>query len=52
VGLAADIGVSPKRCAKRMLKAIKNKKQEVHIASAKKKLGVYLKRFFRSYFQS
>ena len=46
VDLAADNGMSRERFAKRMLKAIKSKKQEVHIASAKEKLGVYLKQFF------
>ncbi|WP_317125073.1 hypothetical protein [Tenacibaculum discolor] len=29
-----------------MLKAIKNRKEEVYIAGAKEKLGVYTKRFF------
>jgi dehydrogenase/reductase SDR family protein 7B len=33
-----------------MLKAIKNKKEEVYIAGAKEKLGVYVKRFFPTLF--
>ena len=43
-------GMSPERCAKLMLKAIKNKKEEVCIAGAKEKLGVYVKRFFPKLF--
>ena len=43
---ATGNGISPERCAKLMLKAIKSKKEEVCIAGAKEKLGVYLKRFF------
>ncbi|CAL2102508.1 Short-subunit dehydrogenase [Tenacibaculum sp. 190130A14a] len=39
-------GIAPDRFAKLMLKAIKNKREEVYIAGAKEKLGVYAKRFF------
>ena len=39
-------GIDPDRFAELMLKAIKNKKEEVYIAGAKEKLGVYTKRFF------
>lgn len=39
-------GIHPDRFAKLMLKAIKNKREEVYIAGAKEKLGVYAKRFF------
>lgn len=39
-------GINPDRFAKLMIKAIKNKKEEVHIAGAKEKLGVYAKRFY------
>ena len=44
--IATGNGMSPEHCAKLMLKAIKNKKEEVCIAGAKEKLGVYVKRFF------
>jgi short-subunit dehydrogenase len=43
---ATGNGMSAERCAKLMLKAIKNKKEEVCIAGAKEKFGVYVKRFF------
>jgi hypothetical protein len=33
-----------------MLKAMKNKKEEVYIAGAKEKLGVLVKRFFPRFF--
>ncbi|CAM1351051.1 SDR family oxidoreductase [Tenacibaculum insulae] len=39
-------GIHPDRFAKLMLRAIKNKREEVYIAGAKEKLGVYAKRFF------
>ena len=39
-------GIDPKHFAKLMSKAIKNKKEEVYIAGAKEKLGVYAKRFY------
>ncbi len=39
-------GINPDRFAKLMVKAIKNKREEVYIAGAKEKLGVYAKRFF------
>lgn len=38
-------GIQPERFAKLMATAIKNKKEEVYIAGAKEKLGVYVKRF-------
>jgi len=44
--LATKNGMQPERFAKLMAKAIKNKKEEVYIAGAKEKLGVYVKRFF------
>ncbi len=44
--LATENGIQPQRFAKLMLKAIKNKKEEVYIAGAKEKLGVYSKRFY------
>ena len=39
-------GIHPDRFAKLMLKAIKNKREEVYIAGAKEKLAVFVKRFF------
>jgi short-subunit dehydrogenase len=39
-------GIHPDKFAKLMVKAIKNKRQEVYIAGAKEKLAVYAKRFF------
>ena len=39
-------GIHPDRFARLMVKAIKNKKEEVYIAGAKEKLGVYAKRFY------
>lgn len=39
-------GIKPERFARLMAKAIAKKKQEVHIAGAKEKLGVFVKRFF------
>ena len=39
-------GIQPTRFAEMMIKAIKIKKEEVYIAGAKEKLGVYAKRFF------
>jgi len=50
VDVATGNGMSPERCAKRMLKAIKNEKEEVYIAGVKEKLGVYVKRFFPKLF--
>jgi len=44
--LATQNGISPDRFAKIMVKAIYKKKEEVYIAGAKEKLGVYVKRFF------
>ena len=37
--LAKGYGMSPERCAKRMLKATKNREEEVYIAGAKEKMG-------------
>ncbi|WP_435414216.1 SDR family oxidoreductase [Polaribacter aestuariivivens] len=48
--VATGNGMSPERLAVLMLKAIKNKKEEVYIAGAKEKLGVYVKRFFPKLF--
>ncbi|QXP73342.1 SDR family oxidoreductase [Tenacibaculum sp. AHE15PA] len=39
-------GIDPDRFAKLMLKAIKNKREEVYIGGAKERLAVYVKRFF------
>lgn len=39
-------GIDPNRFAKLMAHAIYKKKEEVYIAGAKEKLGVYVKRFF------
>ena len=39
-------GIHPDRFARLMVKAIQNKKEEVYIAGAKEKLGVYAKRFY------
>ena len=43
---ATQNGIGPNRFSKIMAKAIHQKKQEVYIAGAKEKLGVYAKRFF------
>lgn len=39
-------GIDPDRFAKLMLKAVKKQKEEVYIAGAKEKFGVYAKRFY------
>lgn len=43
---ATENGIAPERFARLMTNAIKQKKEEVYIAGAKEKLGVYVKRFF------
>ena len=43
---ATNNGIEPTRFAKLMVRAITKKKEEVYIAGAKEKLGVYVKRFF------
>ncbi|MAD97542.1 MAG: short chain dehydrogenase [Flavobacteriaceae bacterium] len=43
---ATNNGIEPERFARLMAKAIAHKKEEVYIAGAKEKLGVYVKRFF------
>lgn len=43
---ATQNGIQPDRFAKKMAKAIFKKKEEVYIAGAKEKLGVYAKRFY------
>jgi short-subunit dehydrogenase len=43
---ATQNGIAPDRFAKIMTKAIAKKKEEVYIAGAKEKLGVYAKRFY------
>ncbi|WP_405564114.1 SDR family oxidoreductase [Polaribacter sp. Asnod6-C07] len=48
--VATENGIQPERFAKLMVKAIKNKKEEVYIAGAKEKLGVYVKRFLPKIF--
>ncbi|MDX1628586.1 MAG: SDR family oxidoreductase [Fulvivirga sp.] len=42
-------GMDPKRCAKKIIKALKSKKREVYIGG-KEVYGVYLKRFFPGLF--
>jgi dehydrogenase/reductase SDR family protein 7B len=44
--LATGNGIQPEYFAKLMVIAIKKKKEEVYIAGAKEKLGVYAKRFY------
>lgn len=44
--VATANGMDPKHFAKLMVKAIRGKKEEVYIAGAKEKLGVYAKRFY------
>ncbi|MGK0414605.1 MAG: dehydrogenase/reductase SDR family protein 7B [Polaribacter sp.] len=44
--VATENGIQPERFAKLMARAMKNKKEEVYIAGAKEKLGVYAKRFY------
>lgn len=44
--VATENGIQPDRFAKLMIKAIKNKKEEVYIGGAKEKLAVFVKRFF------
>ncbi len=43
---ATDKGLSPELCAKKILSAIKNEKEEVYIGGFREVGGVYLKRFF------
>ena len=43
---ATENGINPDRFAKLMIKAIKNKREEVYIGGAKERLAVYVKRFF------
>ena len=43
---ATDNGLTSEVFSKKMLKAVKNRKQEVYIGGFKEKLGVYTKRFF------
>ncbi|ARV15855.1 SDR family oxidoreductase [Polaribacter sp. SA4-12] len=44
--VATENGIHPDHFAKLMAKAIRKKKEEVYIAGAKEKLGVFAKRFF------
>jgi dehydrogenase/reductase SDR family protein 7B len=44
--VATESGIQPERFAKLMARAMKKKKEEVYIAGAKEKLGVYAKRFY------
>ncbi|MBS1487573.1 MAG: SDR family oxidoreductase [Bacteroidetes bacterium] len=39
-------GLTPEVCARKMIAAIQNKKEEVYIGGAKEVMAVYLKRFF------
>jgi len=43
-------GLSPKRCADKIIEAIQKRKEEVYIGGAKEVFGVYLKRFFPRFF--
>jgi short-subunit dehydrogenase len=43
---ATQNGIQPEKFAKLMVKAIKNKKEEVYIAGAKEKLAVFVKRLY------
>lgn len=43
---ATENGINPDCFAKLMIKAIKNKREEVYIGGAKERLAVYVKRFF------
>lgn len=49
---ATENGIQPQRFAKLMAKAILKKKEEVYIAGAKEKLGVYVKRFYPKLFST
>lgn len=44
--VATNNGLTSEAFVKQLLKAVKNKKQEVYIGGFKEKLGVYTKRFF------
>ena len=44
--VATNNGLTSEAFVKQMLKAVKNKRQEVYIGGFKEKLGVYTKRFF------
>jgi len=44
--VATANGMDPRHFARLMAKAIKRKKEEVYIAGAKEKLGIYTKRFY------
>lgn len=44
--VATENGIQPERFAKLMARAMKKKKEEVYIAGAKEKLGVYAKRLY------
>lgn len=48
--IAAGNGMSSKRFAVLMIKAIKNRRGEVYLSGMKEKFGMYLKRFFQNYF--
>lgn len=48
--VATQNGIAPERLALLIVKAIKTNKQEVYLAGAKEKLGVYVKRFFPKLF--
>jgi short-subunit dehydrogenase len=45
-------GMSPKKCASKIIRAIQMKKEEAYIGGAKEVAGVYLKRFFPSIFSN
>ena len=49
---ATDKGLTPDHFAKKMIKAIAAKRQEVVISGFKEKLGVYVKRFFPKLFSN
>ena len=47
---AQSNGMSAKRCASRIIRAIEQNKNEVYIGGLKEVAGIYLKRFFPGLF--
>jgi short-subunit dehydrogenase len=47
---AQDNGMSPQRCASKIIRAIEQNKNEVYIGGFKEVAGIYLKRFFPNLF--
>ncbi len=48
---AHENGITPEECAKRIVKAINNKKPDVMIAGIKERFGAFMSRFFPSIFR-